>query len=251
MKYTFREITASYTPEKRKNTSMWARVFSRPLSFITAYIFANLGFSANVVSLISLVEAFIASAFIILGGKFLIWGIVLFLFWDILDCTDGNIARLTNTSSLLGEFFDAVAGYAAVAFIYLAVGVAAYRTSTLFDENGFWFIILGGAASIFDLLARVVYQKFSVTEYVSGYANKNDTMAKKMKGNGIYHIAIQIMKNLTYSSLFMPLLVISYFFNTFDLLIIFYFIYSMCFYFGSTAFLIIKASRMSNEIAGK
>lgn len=51
MKYKFSDITASYTTEKRRNTSLWARIFSRPLSFITAYIFANLGFSANAVSI--------------------------------------------------------------------------------------------------------------------------------------------------------------------------------------------------------
>ena len=39
MKYKFSDITASYTTEKRRNTSLWARIFSRPLSFITAYIF--------------------------------------------------------------------------------------------------------------------------------------------------------------------------------------------------------------------
>lgn len=245
MRYKFSDITASYTPEKRRNTSMWARVFSRPLSFVTAYIFANMGLSANMVSLISLIEAFIACAFIMIGDKFLIWGIILFLFWDVLDCTDGNIARLTKTSSPVGVFYDAVAGYAAVAFIYLSVGVAAYRTSSLFGKNGFWFIIIGGAASIFDLLARIVYQKYTVTEYVTGYAQKNDTVAEKLTKKGIYHLAIQIMKNLTYSSLFMPLLVLSYFLNTFDYLIIFYCVYSMCFYVGATAFLIKKASKLS------
>ena len=249
MKYKFRDITASYTPEKRRNTSMWARVFSRPLSFVTAYIFANLGFSANMVSLISLIEAFVACAFIIIGGKFLIWGIILFLFWDVLDCTDGNIARLTKTSSPIGVFFDAVAGYAAVAFIYLSVGVAAYRTSAMFGENCFWFIIIGGAASIFDLLARVVYQKYTVTEYLTGYAKENSTVAEKLTQKGMYHFAIQMMKNLTYSSLFMPLLVLSYFLNTFDYLIIFYCIYSMCFYFGSTVFLVIKAGKLTKKMA--
>lgn len=244
MKYKFSEITASYTPEKRKNTSVWARIFSRPLSFVTAYIFANLGFSANAVSILSLLEAFAACIFIMLGGKYLIVGIVLFLFWDVLDCTDGNIARLKKTSSPIGVFFDAAAGYAAVAFIYLSVGVAAYRTSDLFGENNYWFIIIGGAASIFDLLARITYQKYTVTEYVTGNARENGTVAEKLTQEGLYHFALQVMKNLTYSSLFMPLLVLAYFGNKFDILILFYGLYSFAFYVGATVFLLIKASKL-------
>lgn len=244
MKYKFSDITASYTTEKRRNTSLWARIFSRPLSFITAYIFANLGFSANAVSIISLLEAFVACAFIMIGGKYTLVGIILFLLWDVLDCTDGNIARLTHTSSPVGVFFDAAAGYAAVAFIYLSVGVEAYRTSDMFGQNGYVFIIIGAASSILDLLARIVYQKYTVTEYVTGNAALNGTVAEKLTQGGAYHFALQVMKNLTYSCLFMPLLVLAYIFNRFDILILFYACYSLAFYVGSTCFLLIKASKL-------
>lgn len=45
-----------------------------------------------------------ACAFIMIGGKYTLVGIILFLLWDVLDCTDGNIARLTHTSSPVGVF---------------------------------------------------------------------------------------------------------------------------------------------------
>ncbi len=247
MKYTFKEILASYTPEKRRNTSIWAKIFSRPLSFLTTYIFINMGFSANTVSIISMFEALIACALLMLGEPFTIWGVFLFLFWDVLDCTDGNIARVKKTSSPIGVFFDAMAGYTAVAFVFLAVGVAAFRTSNHFGVESFWFIIIGAVTSIFDLLARLVYQKYQVTEYLVGKVEKDGVFAKRLDG-GIYRILNLIMKNLTFSSLFMPLLVLAYFLSKFDFLILFYSLYSVGFFIVSVIMFSLEAMKLNKDI---
>ena len=80
MKYSMKDVTASYTPEKRKDTSLWARVFSRPLSFPVTYILINLGVSANAVSVISIFVA-LAACILLACGSTLSWiGVFVFLF---------------------------------------------------------------------------------------------------------------------------------------------------------------------------
>lgn len=247
MKYTMKDVMASYTPEKRKKTSIWARLFSRPLSFLLTYILINIGASANTVSIFSIFEAMLACAFLMIGGKFLIWGIILFLLWDVLDCTDGNIARVKGTSSLVGEYMDAISGYTAPAFIYLAVGVAAFRTTSLFSQFDYWFIVFGAIASISDILSRIIYQKYIVTEYRLGMIGAEGNIDQD-RASGIKHIADIIMKNLTYSCLFMPLLVLAYFTNGFDILISFYCVYCVGVLFATFILFIRKANNLEKKI---
>lgn len=247
MKYSMRDVTKSYTPEKRKKTSIWARIFSRPLSFVVTYVLINLGFTANIVSIISIFEALLACAFLIVGGKLLPWGVALFLLWDVLDCTDGNIARVKGSASLVGEYMDAISGYTAPAFIYLSVGVAAYHTTYLFADYAYWFIILGAIASISDILSRIIYQKYVVTEYRLGMIQSQGNIDEE-RASGLKHIADLIMKNLTYSCLFMPLLVIAYFTRLFDVLIIFYTVYCIGVLICTFVFFIKKALDLDQKV---
>ena len=64
---TMKEILASYTPEKRASTSLWAKLFSRPLSFPVTYLLIILGFSANAVSILSIFVSLAACLLLMLG----------------------------------------------------------------------------------------------------------------------------------------------------------------------------------------
>lgn len=241
MKYTMKEITASYTPEKRKDTSFWARILSRPLSFPMTYVLINMGLSANCVSVISIFVA-VGACGLIMAGKQLAWtGVVLFLLWDVFDCIDGNIARVKKTASLLGEYMDAISGYTAPAFIYLSIGVAAYNEPGVITL-GVWIIVIGAAASLSDLLSRIIYQKFLVTELKlkikNGYENNDIESERK---SGVKRVIDLVMKNMTYSSLFMPLLVIAKVTACLDILTIIYFLYSFTILIGTYILFIRKA----------
>lgn len=250
MKYTMKDVTASYTPEKRKKSSIWARFFSRPISFVVTYIAINLGLTANMVSIISIFEAFIACLFMMIGGKFLPWGVGLFLFWDVLDCTDGNIARIKKNASYVGEYMDAVSGYSATAFIYLSIGVAAFKTTSLLPGKEHIFIVLGGVASISDILSRIIYQKYVVTEYRLGQISEQGNIDVD-RSSGIKHIADVIMKNLSFSCLFMPLLVLACIFSYFDILVTFYSLYCVCVLIATFVLFIHKAKNLDIRMKEK
>ena len=245
-KYTMKQILESYTPEKRNNTSFWARIFSRPLSYLITYLMINMGLSANAVSVMSIFVALAACVLIMMGNPISTIGVFLFLFWNVMDCVDGNIARVKHTASLKGDFFDAVSGYTAAAFIYLSVGVAAFREPGLLSGLGFWIIIIGATASLSDLLSRIIYQKFLVTQLKLTKDDGTGGDIESERKSGLKRIADKITRNMTYSSLFMPLLVISKFTHSFDILTVFYCIYSVLILIGTYVMFMEKASKEFN-----
>jgi len=247
MKYNFKQIINSYTKEKRKRSSIWARIFSRPMSFVFTYIFINLGVSANVVSVISIIDALIACFLIMMGGEATFIGIVLFVFWHVLDCVDGNIARVKKESSYGGAFLDAVSGYIAPAFIFLSVGVAAYLTSGIPSEYKHFLIVIGGFCSVTDILTRIIYQKYLVTEYRLGLMGKSGDIDNE-RASGIKHIADLVMKHMGYSSLFMPLLIVCSIFGWLDILIALYFAYYVALLISTVCLFVMKASKLEERV---
>ena len=245
--YTMKEIVSSYSPAKRKESSIWARVFSRPISFVLTYFFINIGLSANAMSVVSIIEELIGFALILIGGKCLPWGVALYVFWHILDCCDGNIARIKKSSSYAGEYFDAVSGYFAPAFIYITVGVAAYRTTIVSEKYAYWFIVLGAVASISDVLGRLVYQKYLVTEYrLNLIATKGNI--DEQRASGVRHILDVIMKNLAHASLFMPLLILACIFNRYDVLIALYGLYCFVLMLFEVSYFVNKGSKLNQRV---
>lgn len=245
--YSFKEILGSYTSTKKKRSSYWARCFSRPLSFPVTYVLINLGLSANVVSIMSMFEAIIACVLIMCGGTLMYWGVGLFVFWHVLDCVDGNIARVKKQSSYAGAFLDAASGYIAPAFVFLAVGTAAYHT-TQYNNADYIFIILGGVSSASDVLARMIYQRYLVTEFRVGLVGKDGDI-DQVRSSGLAHIADLIMKNMSYSCLYMPLLILASIFSKFDALTALYFVYTVGILFATFIMFIKKAFTLDARIA--
>ncbi len=94
-----------------------------PIAIRLTYLFIKLGWSANAVTLSSL--------FFGVGGAFLLYpknvllnllGVACEIFAAILDCSDGQVARLAHTSSQFGRLLDGAVDMANYVAIYLAVG---------------------------------------------------------------------------------------------------------------------------------
>ena len=167
MYYSFKTIIESFPKEKRKGDSfLIGRFFSRPLSFVFTYIFINIGISAWLTSILSAICALAGCILFAIDNIVCSWvGVSLILFWTILDCVDGNIARIANTQGPFGEFMDAESGYVICAFIYLSIGIKASYSTSLFSQSPFLPIIFGALASICDIYSRLIHQKFSNSQY--------------------------------------------------------------------------------------
>ena len=229
-KYSYREIKQSLTKKKNSRSSLWVQLWVRKASFPVTYMFINTGWSANMVSVLSWLVIFIAAVFLCINNFWcMLAGVILTNFWLVLDCVDGNIARLKKVKTFMGDFFDAIAGYGPFSFTTVALGFAAYNTSFLVPEKYRHFLILiGGIGALANLYMRLVHQKylncFFAAKKILGELDEITLVDTEDKKSFAY-IREQIDKNIGVAGLFMPWLFIALFTNTFDIMLVFYSLY--------------------------
>ena len=113
-----------------------------PFSMPLAHFFIRIGFSANTVTLLSLVFGVFGSFFFYprnLGLNFI--GVLIEFFAVLLDCADGQVARLTNTSSQLGRFLDGLVDSVNFAAVYIALGLRMMNATIPFTNARWSWII--------------------------------------------------------------------------------------------------------------
>ena len=249
-KYSHAYFRKSLPEWKRKKDSFLVRYFFRPISFYTASFAANRGIGANDVSYFSMLIAIIGSVLYLLDNRVTyIIGALLIIFWMVLDCTDGNLARSVKQEPF-GEFADGASSYILINFLFAALGVAAYKSEGILLSSGTWWIVLLGAfGGGSDSLARLLFQKFE--------NNKNSEMIKHIddssiatdnkKGN-LVKIHDRIDKELGLNGIFLPALLICSIFLWFDIFVLFYGIFYILTLFATAVLLIKRAYKAKEEL---
>ncbi len=230
MKYTFKDITSSLTKKKNSRSSLWVQLWVRKASFPLTYLFINTGWTANMVSVLSWFVIFGAAVLLCINNFWcMLAGVILTNFWLVLDCVDGNIARVKKVKTFMGDFYDAVAGYGPFSFTTIALGVASFNTSFLVPEQYRYLLILIGAiGAISNIYMRLVHQKY-LNCYFAGKKILNElediTLQDTEDKRSFAYIREQIDKNFGVSGLFMPWLFVALFTNTFDIMLVCYVLY--------------------------
>ena len=107
----------------------------RPICYYLTLLFARFGVHPNTVTIWSMIVGaascifFAQGCFYYNGTAGVLWnlgGILLLIMADLLDCTDGQLARLTGKKSRLGRILDGVAGYTWYVPIYTAIVIRFY-----------------------------------------------------------------------------------------------------------------------------
>jgi phosphatidylglycerophosphate synthase len=136
----------------RRNAEHWlSGVYGRRVSIYFTWLAVRLGVSADTVTALMIVIGLIAAGLVAVQG----WvgpviGAVLMQFYLVLDCSDGEIARCTNTESPRGVYLDRLGHYAIDATIFSAFGI---RASDWFASPGWAFA--GFATAIVVVLIKV------------------------------------------------------------------------------------------------
>lgn len=256
MKYSMKDITSSLTKKKNSRSSLWVQLWVRKASFPVTYCFINAGWSANQVSVLSWILIFVAAVCICINNFWwMLAGVILTNFWLVLDCVDGNIARVKKVKSFMGDYFDAVAGYGPFSFTTLALGIAAYHTTFLVpEEYKHWLIIIGGFGAMCNLYMRLVHQKylncFFAAKQILG-ENEEITLKDTEDKKSFAYIREQIDKNLGVAGLFMPWLFVALFTNTFDIMVVFYSSYYVVSFLAICVLYSRNASRFEVEAQDK
>ena len=119
----------------------------------------------NVITWMSIAPVFIGLALFCFGDSktTLMWGWFCFFLWSELDGIDGTVARYTKQYTKMGDTLDAMAGYFAMAFIYLAGGVGAAHFPGIFTgyniASSELLIITGALSGMWTILPRLVLHK--------------------------------------------------------------------------------------------
>ena len=226
-KYTYKEIRASLTKMKNSRSSLWVQLWVRRASFPITYLFINTGWTANMVSVLSWIVIAAAAVLLCINNFWcMLAGVILTNFWLVLDCVDGNIARVKKQKSFMGDFFDAVAGYGPFSFTTIGLGFAAYHTSFIIPEDyRFYLFALAGVAAVANIYMRLIHQKYLNCFFVAKKElNELDEITLKDTENkkSFAYIREQIDKNFGVSGLFMPWLFVALFTKTFDIMLMCY-----------------------------
>jgi phosphatidylglycerophosphate synthase len=191
------QIKASYPAEARRVAPLWEKYVLRPLSFPVTWVLLKLGFSANQVTFFSGIAVILGMALMLMDNQLcIISGALLFNLWALLDCVDGNIARIRGTASKSGTFVDSIAGYLAWGFVFLAAGAAAENTrdSASVYLNGVNFLLVGALTSICNLIMRLLYQHYAliIGQHIYGVGTPQRQWAREVGLTGFLMPALLV-----------------------------------------------------------
>lgn len=251
-----RDIKESLTKKKNSRSSLWVQLWVRKASFPVTYLFINTGWSANQVSVLSWFVIFVAAVCLSIDNfYFMLTGVLLTNFWLVLDCVDGNIARVKKVKTFMGDFFDAVAGYGPFSFTTIALGIAAFNTTIIVpNEYRYLLLIVGGIGAMCNLYMRLIHQKYLNCNFSANreIGNLDEITLKDTEDKKSFaYIREQIDKNIGVSGLFMPWLIVALFTNTFDVMLVFYTLYYVLSFLAISVIYCKKATSFEEEIQSK
>ena len=105
-----------------------SRFVFRPMGFLLTWVAIRIGLTTEAVSWFSGIVG-VAGCLCLLSGseRLLPLGLAFLLFFNLLDCVDGSIARTMKTENPYGRFLDSVCGGFIDMSFWAVVGVMAFR----------------------------------------------------------------------------------------------------------------------------
>jgi phosphatidylglycerophosphate synthase len=159
---TREELRGSFSAEKAAHDGLLSSRFYRQISFFVTPWFMNAGISANTVTGLAILICIAMPPVALLLGSHAYLGVAAFcLAYLVLDCVDGNIARVSGSSSQMGQYLDSTAGklYAITRTVALGI-VAGYELPAV--GMGGWLAVSLAAALLF-VWGRESRQYFKIT----------------------------------------------------------------------------------------
>ena len=145
----------------------------------------------------------------------------------ILDCIDGNVARVTRSSSLYGDYIDSLSSLLINSLILIALFVN-YRDHKLIDSlnSSVDLTLVLILVNSFYLYSKILYQKYRAST-LENNIEESQTISKLLldknkNNNKIKYYANRVEKNLGISGFLLPVLLL---FETFNIGVYFFLIY--------------------------
>jgi phosphatidylglycerophosphate synthase len=170
-------IADSYRRTRKPHDILWNRFVARPVAAVLVTLFEPTRITPNQITLASLFVFVIAAALLIVlpGHQGLIAAIVVLELSYVLDCVDGQLARMRGTSSPVGAHFDFLMDELKA---FLLVSATAAR---LWQESGSPRLLLEGLAAL-----TAVASGISLTTFIRRPEYRAATGAVGGSGAGDY-----------------------------------------------------------------
>jgi phosphatidylglycerophosphate synthase len=149
-------------------------LFYRPMAFVFVKAISRLPMTPNQVTVLSLMAGLLAAWHFSLGiHSSLVWAAAWFFAANILDCADGQLARLQNSGTLLGRVVDGLVDYISSIAIFLGIGIGLEKTGT-----GSWEMIV--SAGLSSALHAAVFDYYQ-SEYIAGVRGERNFLHREME----------------------------------------------------------------------
>ena len=139
--------------------------FYRPLAFILVKIVYQTNVTPNQLTIIAIFIG-LASGCVYATGLpgACIYGAILFMLYNVFDCSDGMLARLKKNGSHAGRIIDGIADYLATAAVFIGLGIG--YPDHKYRHGIWWLLIFLAALSNLIQSALVDYYRNRFLDYV-------------------------------------------------------------------------------------
>ena len=128
------------TPEAEEALDL---VLYRPIAFLFVKTIYRLPITPNQVTVLSMLAGLLAGwEFSIASSSAYAWGAFWYFVANVLDCSDGQLARLQQSGTLLGRLVDGIADYVCGVAVLIGIGL---RLSV--NGAGIWWFVVAAAVS--------------------------------------------------------------------------------------------------------
>lgn len=178
------------TPEvsSRLDENWYLKRVSRKVSIFFSKFFLIIKMTPNQVTGLMIITGIAGSILFAFPSIILsILAFIVFQLWLILDCSDGEVARLSGKISLFGPYLDRLNHYITDIFLLASLGVKLYIIT-----NNTLYLFLGTLLSLINIFSRLLFRSVSSTilEYrvYENYERKNLRENKNKNVKGIINL---------------------------------------------------------------
>jgi len=142
-------------------------ILYRPFGFLFVKAIYRLPVTPNRITLLSLIFGLAAAGcFSSRMAPAMTWGALLYFVANVLDCSDGQLARLQNSGTLFGRVVDGVADYISGIAVFLAIGIG-YSG----DGLNIWFLL--ACAGVSSALHAIMFDHYQ-SKFISAVRGENN-----------------------------------------------------------------------------
>lgn len=135
--------------------------FYRPLAFLFVKLIYKTSITPNQLTIISIILGICSGIMYSKGWpNGFIFGAIVFMIYNIIDCSDGQLARLKNNGTNVGRIIDGIGDYISTASVFIGIGLGFANHQ---ENSRFWWtliIICGISIAIQSILVDYYRNRF-------------------------------------------------------------------------------------------